>query len=54
MKRTLVLKKESLAELTTDELSSIVGAGGVGVSFTFPLDQCPATFTGCPTQSSCC
>lgn len=27
MKRTLSLKKESLSELHTDELSSVVGAG---------------------------
>jgi hypothetical protein len=29
MKRTLTLKKESLTELTTDELDSVVGATGL-------------------------
>ena len=35
MKRTLTLKKESLAELTTDELGSV--AGGTGLSCTCAL-----------------
>jgi hypothetical protein len=34
MKRTLVLKKETLAELTGAELASVVGAGAGSVPFT--------------------
>ena len=41
MKRELVLKREHLAELGTDELVSVVGAGSV--PFTFQLLCGPAT-----------
>ena len=36
MKRTLSLKRETLTELTTDQLTGVVG----GVLPTLPLEQC--------------
>ena len=36
MKRTLILKSETLAELTTDQLTGVVG----GVLPTTPVDEC--------------
>ena len=42
MKRTLSLKREALAELTTDELAGMAGAipPPTPVVFTLPLDHC--------------
>jgi hypothetical protein len=57
MKRTLSLKSEHLAELSTDELAS-VAAGGANLP-TLPADycltlSCPAATCNCCTASSSC
>ena len=56
MKRTLTLHRETLVELTTDELTTVVGALALSGA-TCPVDVClPTTSTkpswwGCPTSS---
>ncbi len=51
MKRTLTLKRESLTELTADDLAGVIG----GVLPTTPLDQCldRLMYTKRPTQCFC-
>ena len=57
MKRTLSLKKESLSELRTDDLSSVVGAGGTHLTCYTGLtwcDLCQIDRTPIPTVDSPC
>ena len=51
MKRTLTLKRETLTELTDDQLTGVVG----GVLPTLPLDQCldELLHTKQPTRCLC-
>ena len=58
MKRTLILKRESLAALTDDDLLGLVGAADAVTGATCPAlmcklsavhPQCPSAFT-CPTE----
>jgi hypothetical protein len=59
-KRTLSLKREALAELTTDELGSVAGASGLTCAVCLPqsdfakclpTDRC---FTGTTTYTFAC
>jgi hypothetical protein len=43
MIRTLALKRESLTELTTDELTHVVGADGTHITCYTGLTYCPCT-----------
>jgi hypothetical protein len=57
MKRTLNLKRESLTELTSDELAGMAGAipPPTPVVLTLPLNHCIvfATVTSCATLNTC-
>jgi hypothetical protein len=56
MKRTLMLKRETLADLTVEELVGVAGAGATGASCPAAVcklsvlhPQCPSALT-CPTE----
>lgn len=50
--RTLVVKKERLSELTTDDLSRVAGAAIPTVANVCHSLLCPSAF-GCSTAPSC-
>ena len=50
--RTLSLRTERLAELTTDELHRVAGAAAEAAP-TWPLRDCVATLHGCTTAITC-
>jgi len=53
MKRTLVLKRETLADLTVDELGHVFAAG-LPSGLTCPLTDCTALLTTrCNTLPNC-
>jgi hypothetical protein len=51
VRRTLSVKKERLAELTTDEMHRVAGAAPVPP--TLKLQQCVPTLHGCTTAITC-
>ncbi|HVF20888.1 MAG TPA: class I lanthipeptide [Mycobacteriales bacterium] len=58
--RKLVLRKETLSELDTDELGRVVGASDACVTFTIVLTGCqcsgiyPSLNVNCPTLDPRC
>lgn len=53
MKRTLTLKSEALSDLTSAELTDVVGAAAA-VLPTTPVDECTYTKVLCPTRRVSC
>lgn len=53
--RTLALRKDVLTELTTDELTAVVGADATGIlCVTDPCITNPATYLGCASRQTHC
>lgn len=50
--RKLALRKESLSELTTDELAVVVGAAATRICITDPCIT-PGSFTDCLPTANC-
>lgn len=54
MKRTLELRRETLAELAGEELSGVVGAQGLTpVVFTLPVNHCMGTMVCLTCDPTC-